>query len=263
MFLSSLLIALLSLGFVSLPGAAQTVTAPSQAATVLTQALNAGGGPQALGPIQDFSVTGTITYFWAGEPGQGSATVLGRAPDQFRLDANLPQGIRSYVVSHGVGSLKDPTGTVTLIPYHNTINVGVLTFPYLGIEARLNDPTSLFTDLGLVATDAGSQLHKAVVQRQFSPQSDPDGSVSQLTVTDYFLDPQTNLVSKVIDMTHPDETMTRSYPHEIDFQNYAIVNGVNVPMLVTEKVDGQTTWQLQLTSISFNVGLTDANFVLR
>ncbi len=34
-------------------------------------------------------------------------------------------------------------------------------------------------------------------------------------------------------------------------------------MLVTEKVDGQTTWQLQLTSISFNVGLTDANFVLR
>ncbi len=246
---------------------AQTVApAPSsspQAIQTLQQALTAAGGAQAIGSIQDFSATGTITYFWAGEQVQGSATVLARGFDQFRLDAVIPDGTRTYAVSHGTGSLKNTDGTVTAIPYHNTINVGILTFPYLGIAARLNDSSTAIADDGLAATDGAVSLHKVETQRQVSTQDDPQGDISKLTVTDYYIDPTANLVMKVIDMTHPDETMTRSYPHEIDFANYTAVKGVNVPMLITEKVDGNATWQLQLTSVSFNVGLTDANFVLQ
>ena len=48
----------------------------------------------------------------------------------------------------------------------------------------------------------------------------------------------------------------------MDLGNYTVVNGVNIPMTVSERMDGQMIWQAQLTSISYNVGLTDAVFTL-
>ena len=43
---------------------------------------------------------------------------------------------------------------------------------------------------------------------------------------------------------------------------WVAADGVNIPMTVSESVDGQMIWQAQLTSISYNVGLTDAVFTL-
>jgi len=251
-------------------GRAQVGTKDPKGVDVLIQSVNASGATNPLKPIQDFLATGTITYFWAGEQVQGPATVKGRAPDQFRLDANLPSspacvgcpGTRTYAVSHGQGALKDPDGALKPIPYHNTVNIGVLSFPYLTITAALNDPLTSVSYVGLVDS-SGRQLHQVRIQRRFSPEFDTDGTLSRLTITDYFVDPQTNLVLKIADMTHPDETLTEDLTHDVELGNYTSVNGVQVPMIVREKVGGNMIWELRLASISFNVGLTDANFVLQ
>ncbi len=232
-----------------------------QAVAVLTQAINAAGGAARLGAIQDFTAPGSITYFWAGAQVRGGATVRGRGWDQFRLDANIPDGTRSHAVSHGVGALNDTSGRVNPIPYHNTINMGILTFPYLGILVRLSDRLTIISYVGLVSS-GGRQLHQVRVQRHFPPPADPRETLANLCLTDYFVDSTSYLVIKTIDMTHPVRTLTESYAHEIDFENYATVNGVSVPMLVREKIAGQTIWELHLTGISFNVGLTDTDFVL-
>jgi hypothetical protein len=189
--------------------------------------------------------------------------VLGRGFDQFRLDAVIPDGTRSYILSHGVGSLKNTDGSVTNIPYHNTINAGMLTFPYLTIEARLGDPLTAFVDTGLATGDSGSALHQIRVQQRFPATIDPQGILTSLCVTDYFVDPATGLIVKTVDQTHSPNNMNQSCTHEVDFENYRAVNGVNVPFLVREKVCGNTIWELQLASISFNVGLSDPNFVLQ
>lgn len=247
----------------SAPRAAQATTSASPGPAVLLQALNTVGGAAAISTIQDFTATGSITYYWAGDQVQGSAIVRGRGIDEFRLDASLSAGTRSYAVGHGTGALKDTDGTVTAIPYHNTVNLGIPTFPFPTILARLSDPSAVVTDMGLVTTDTGTQLHQIRVQRQLSSQVDPDGALSKLCATDYFVDPQSGVLVKAIDTTHPVETMTRSYAHEVDFAKYATFNGIGVPTLVTEKVGGQTIWQLQISSVSFNSGLTDATFGLQ
>jgi hypothetical protein len=241
---------------------AQVAVKDPQSVTILTQAVNAAEGTQA-GSISDFVATGSITYFWAGEQVPGSATVKGRAPDQFRLDANLAAGTRSYVVSRGVGALKDTDGTLTNLPLHNTINIGVLSFPYLTIAAALSDPGVAFSYVGLVDNGDGRQVYQIQARRLFSSAADPAGVVAALTVTDYFVDPQTNLLVRTLDMTHPNETFTISVSHEITLDNYASSGGVNVPMLVREKVSGQTIWELRLSGISFNTGLTDAAFSIQ
>jgi hypothetical protein len=120
----------------------------SQGVAVLVQSLNTSGVANPVRPVQDFTATGSITYFWAGEQVQGAATVRGRGSDQFRLDANLPEGTRSVVFNGVTGTLKETDGTVTAIPTHNTLNVGVLTFPQLTLAAVLNNPLTTVSNLG-------------------------------------------------------------------------------------------------------------------
>lgn len=166
-YLASLLAVLFLL---ATPGWAQS--SDPQAVTILAQSLNAVGGAQGLGSVRDFVATGTIAYFWAGEPVQGSATVRARGFDQFRLDANLPEGTRSFVVNRGVGALKGTDGIVTQVPYHNTVNLGTLTFPYLNILAALDDSLTTASYVGLVDLN-GRQVYQVRVQRHFSPTSMP------------------------------------------------------------------------------------------
>jgi hypothetical protein len=131
------------------------------------------------------------------------------------------------------------------------------------LSPLLADPLSAVTDMGLVSTNSGSQLHQIHVQRNFPATQDPSGALASVCATDYFLDPQTSLVAHVIDQTHAVGDPTQSFVREIDLGNYTVVNGVNVPMTVSEKVEGQTLWQLQLISVSFNLGLTDADLTLQ
>lgn len=236
-------------------------TSDPQAVAILQQALIAAGGTRGLAWIQDFTATGTITYFWARQQVPGTATVKGRGSDQFRLDSSLPPGTRSHAVSHERGALRDLSGRITRLSYHNTINTGILTFPYLSVAAVLSDPLTTVSYVALVAI-GGRQAHQIRVQRHFGV-SDPQGIISNLSIKDYFVDALTSLIVKTTDMTHPPETYTTSFPHEVELQSYGNVGGINMPMLVCEKILSQTVWEIRLSGVSFNTGLTDLDFVLQ
>lgn len=255
-------VAAILLAIFSLPALPQTTSSDPAAIAILTQSLTASGVANPMKPILDFVATGTITYFWGGDKITGPTTVRGRIPDLFRIDANLPAGTRSWAISHGNGVVKGTDGAINQIALHNTINLGVLTFPYLTLSSKLNDPSTAISMVGAVNL-SGRQAYQIRLQRSFSKDADPDGTMAQLCTTDYFIDTLTNLVVKTVDMTHPEETFTRSYLHEIELQNHQTVNGVIVPLLVREKIDGQMVWQLSLSAISFNNGLTDLDFVIQ
>ena len=232
-----------------------------QAVAILTQCLNAAGGAQTIAAIQDFTASGTITYFWAGEQIQGSATVRGRGVGQFRLDANLPNGVRSWVASNGVGSLKELNGTVSSIPYHNAVNLGSLTLPYPLVRAATQDASVSLFYLGLIATN-GREAHHIRVRTNLPVGADPGGMISKLSKKDFFIDVNTLQLLKTLDMVHPLKRSTEDYPHEIQFSDYRLANGVLIPFLITETIVGQRTWIIQLNQISFNTGLSDSDFRL-
>lgn len=123
----SVLVFLLSLSFAAF---GQTQRDPESVA-LLTQALANSGGVNSVRGLHDFTADGTITYYWAGESVEGSATLKAKGLDQFRLDATLPKGVRSWFVSKGEGGIKEADGTITRVPAHNAIRMGTLTFPLL------------------------------------------------------------------------------------------------------------------------------------
>jgi hypothetical protein len=109
----------------------------------------------------------------------------------------------------------------------------------------------------------GRQFHQVRAHRVFSEESDPEGLLADLAWIDYFIDSETMLVVKTTDLTHPVETLTESYPHDIELESYSVINGVAVPTLVRERVNGVTTWEFRLLNINFGASVSDAEFSLR
>lgn len=237
-------------------------SADSTGVNILNQVLNASGVTDPERPVTDFTATGKITYFWGGEEVSGAATLRGRVGGQFRLDATLPNGTRSISVNRGVGTIKEPNSDARAIPIHNSINMDIMTFPYLDLATSLNDPQTGVKDLG-TDTFQGIPVRKVRVQKVLSSAQDPEGTLAKLCAREYFIDSGSGLLMGTLDMIHPEETLTEDYPHEMLFENYVNFQGVMVPTLIREKVIGQTTWELQISNATFNNGLTDANFVVQ
>jgi hypothetical protein len=238
---------------------APTIQRDQQALTVLTQVLATAGGQAVLGAIQDITGTGTITYYWAGDEVQGTVTVKGRGVGQFRLDAILSNGTRSWAVNNGTGFEKEPDGTTSQIPYHNTLNFGNLTFPLYFLSAVVQDTSTSITYVGM-ETKNGSQVHHIRAQKVFGRDADPSGILGKLTRRDFFVDCTTFQVVATLDMVHPARASTLSYPREMQFSDYRTINGILVPFSIMEVATGQRTYSIQLTQVTFNSGLQDSDF---
>src|SRR5690349_8098914 len=78
------------------PQSASAIQRDPQAIDVLSQSLRAAGGASQTGTVHDFTATGTITHFWAGQEVKGSTTLRQRGVDHIRMDSDLPSGQRSW-----------------------------------------------------------------------------------------------------------------------------------------------------------------------
>jgi len=231
-----------------------------RAITVLKKAVNAAGSVDLLDAVRDFKGSGKITYYWAGQEVQGDVTVLGRGTSQFRMDASLPEGVRSFTVNRGEGSVKEPSGEVKSMPPHNTGNFGSLTFPAKSLPAALQDPSTSISYIGS-ETKEGHQVDHVRLQKIFK--NDPQGLRSSLTKKDFFIDASTFQVVATLDMLHPEHQSGVDYPHEMQFSDYRQVEGILVPFSITETASGQRTFTLELTQFSANAGLEDRHFQLQ
>lgn len=239
--------------------AAPTAQRDAGGINLLTQCLIAAGGASAVSAIQDFTGTGNITYFWAGRQVSGPATVRGLGASLFRLDAQLPDGPRSWLVTDTQGSSKKADGTISTISYSNAVNLGSLTFPYAGMVVALNDASISISTIGTTTANGhqGTVIH---VQQTFSASDDPTGDLAKFNSRKYVIDPQTFALLETQDTMWSDDGRMRPVQHEMIFSNFTTVSGLSVPFSVVEKLGGQETWSLQLSSINFNSGLTASTF---
>jgi hypothetical protein len=230
------------------------------AVTLINSCLAASGGTQALSSIQDFAASGTSAFDWD-SPTQAGAVMKGRvSANQFRFDANLANGTRSWAVTNGAGVLVEVDQTRTKFSYQTALGLRSLSWPVLDFLAALSDPASAISYIGLVSIDQG-QVHQIHIQEAYSADADPTGILSSASSRDYFIDPNTFLLVEIKD-TQSIGTPAQNYAQSVLFSSYTNVNGLVVPYSVTEMIDGQKTWTVQLSNISFNVGLTDVDFQL-
>lgn len=245
---------------ISTLNAQQNGVKDSQAVALINSCLQASGGSQAVSNVQDFVASGTATFNWD-SPAQATIALKGRvSSNQFRIDAILSNGMRSWAVNNGQGVLADVDQTRTTFTYQTAFGLRSLSWPVADFVPALSDPNAAISYLGLVSSDQGQafQIH---IQETYTPGSDPNGTLSTASARDYFIDPKTNLLVEVKN-TQSFGSPPQNYSEAVLFSAYTNLNGLMVPFSIIEQVAGQQTWTVQLSSISFNVGLTDADFQL-
>lgn len=227
-----------------------------QAISILSQCLQAAGGTQAISNIQDFTGSGTITY---GDQAQGSVTIKGRGLTQFRADANLPDGVHSWIVSNGLAFQRSPDGSTSPLSSQNAVKSPIATFPLPYLLSILQN-TSINISYGGLVTHDGTQVYDILVQKTLSPSVDPMNTVGDATKAHFFIDPKAMVIVSVQDSAFRKDGGPGASAHEMQFSNYQTVSGLSVPFSISELIAGQKTATIQLTQVTFNSGLTDSDF---
>lgn len=229
-----------------------------QAVQILTQCVSTLGGAAAIAGVEDSTATGTITYSWAGESVQASVTLRGKGLSEFRLDAGLSDGTRTWAVNkHGVGVLIAPDGKRRALPLYNLMTAGSLSFPAGRVLDALTNPSTAITFVGLVSSDVGQADQVHVVPSVDATLSDALAGVGAF---DLYIDPNTFQLLEVAEKVWSETNAAQTFSHEIIFANYTSVSGVLVPYAISEKIQGQQTWSVAITSVTFNSGLDDSIF---
>ena len=240
--------------------ATQSTTPPprdAQAVAVLNQAAAIAGGIAPISTVLDFTATGDITYYWAGQEVQGTVLLKGRGDSQLSLQATMPQGVRTVVISGGVGSINEVDGYVRKIS--NAINLASLAFPASHLVTVLQDNTSSVAYIGL-ETANGRQVHHVRIQKFPSTDNSVNAALINLGTRDLYVDATTLQITSTVDYARPEGQLSLSLAHVVQFSDYRTVNGVQVPFSITQFGSGQRTSSIQLNQITFNTGLTDGDF---
>jgi len=239
---------------------ATAVQRDQQGLDVLAKVLIAAGGERSIGSIKDFSGSGTITYYWAGETVQGPVTIKGRGTDQFRLDATLPSGIRTFVSSGGVGYIREPNGSITNLSSYQAGDFGnTLVFPFGQMLLALADASTNIVYKGLVSHE-GSQVHQIRVEGLQNKITGSRMIAGQVHGQDFFVDADTFLIVSVLGKAYSRDGAMNSCPVEVLFSDYRSSGGVMVPYSIRNVVDGQLSVALQLDQFTFNNNLSDSDF---
>lgn len=216
------------------PALAQTnpnsVVRDPNALSLLTRVLAVAGGDTAISSIQDFTATGDITYNWT-EPVQASVTVRGRGLHEFRIDAALAGGMRSWVVNNNASFVKNPDGSISALPLQNTAKIASATFPLAQVLWAVQNASVNISDGGL-GTHDGLTLHDVVVQEIFPAGTDPAGARSRTTKAHIFIDPNTLTVESIQDTAYSMNGVAAELTHEMRFSGYqAVIRGSSLRQL--------------------------------
>jgi hypothetical protein len=236
--------------------AAQETTSPaaqdSHAVTIASQAVTAAGSMSAINAIEDYTATGEITYHLAHDV-QGAVTVRGSGLDQIRIDANLPAGMRSQIISRGEITLRSEDGAIGQDGTQAPMAPTRLILPHLLLAPILHSSGYRISDQGLIAID-GHSSHDIQVQLVLPGRADEDELLREHHTVDFFIDASTYQVVMMQDF------VSRHNIRQIRYSDYRLVNGVLVPFSIGESIRAQSTWLIHLDKITFNSGLTDSDF---
>jgi hypothetical protein len=247
-------------------------SANAQGATLLQQGLAAGtGGTQ----ITDMTLTGASTVAGKAGPQSGSVTLLATAAGQEQLTFTGPDGThidtRDFSPGHHAGNFSMPGGISGKTPPQNLTGIHPAWFFPAFILAKSSSSTNIAaSDLGQETRNSTPVRHLAVWLQIPSMGANLQAVVQDVTQEDLYLDPSSLLPvamtfrSRGFDPKNP-TTPLRAIPtnpveveQEVRYSNYQSVQGVPVPFHIQIYVLGGLVDDIQLSSVSFNTGVSIA-----
>jgi len=112
--------------------------------------------------------------------------------------------------------------------------------------------------MGLVPFET-AQAHQIHVVPLLDPSLGAPSGAAQFGSFDLYVDPSSYQLLGLSESIWP-ASNNQPVRHEIRFSNYQTAGSVAVPYGISEFINGQETWCISLSSISFNNNLSDSIF---
>lgn len=205
-------------------------------------------------PLQIFHATGS-TVFPESQSGAEPTSLDIQAGNRVRRDVTTPDGVRSTRINGRFGANQQPSGEVEFLPADTSL-AGLLAFARLRIDSFPCNHCSI-ADRGLISI-SGEKLHRIALQVPLD--ASVSDAVHRYLVTDFYFDPVSHLLTKSAEVIHLSSAPQQDFVRVTSYDNYQSVSGTLIPFKITESLNGQQQWQLELVSAQVNVTGTQVSF---
>jgi hypothetical protein len=233
----------------------------AQAVAVAQSAFEAMGGAKAVLGYQDSLAAGTVTIYSGNNPVSYPITMKSKGLRETRVELQMEKGTNVRIVCQGQGAILRPDGRVKALDLNNTFYEHVTYLPLLSVLADYDGGNVNLIYQG--TADVQGQTED-VIEIDFVPDLSPTGGpvFAAKSRTLFFVNQSTELIDKTQRATFFEGDPLNTFNEETYYTDYRSVNGVLVPFHQVVYIDGKVDTDLMFTSINFNVGLSDSDFVV-
>lgn len=205
----------------------------------------------------DSRASGNITIIAGSLTQQGTIQILTRGTTETSVAVQAETANWSVIYSGGQANHTE-AGKTSVLSLERSASSQCLHFPLPFIYGLLSNPDSSLQYIGQEALGS-SEVNHIRAQNTFASQPlwQP---LSEFTATDIWLDASTGLPAKISLIRRDGGGSAPRIPISISYSDYQTVSGVRYPFTIQEFITGTLWATTTIQSVSFNTGLTDANF---
>jgi len=205
----------------------------------------------------DSRASGNITIIAGSLTQQGTIQIVTRGTTETSVAVQAETANWSVIYSGGQANHTE-AGKTSVLSLERSASSQSLHFPLPFLSGLLSDADVSLQFIGQEALGS-SVVNHIRVQNTFA--SEPLWqSLSEFTATDIWLDASTGLPAKISLIRRDGGGSAPRVPISISYSDYQTVSGVRYPFTIQEFITGTLWATTTIQSVSFNTGLTDANF---
>ncbi len=238
-----------------------TASSDPQALAIANQALAAMGSAAGAPSLTDSRATGVLTMYF-GSPVQMNIALESKGLTQTRAAVQQTTGASVQVMNGGHAAIQNPDGSIRPLVQVNLFAERVGHIPVLSLLAEIQNPIAL---VEMISTSAANNSPDDVIAVSLGQSSDAMQLMIQrrLSRTLFYINHASSIVDKVeyAYYSEPPNPGIRMEMQDV-FSDYRNIGGVSVPFHRTTYCDGRLESDLQLSAVSFNVGVPATDFVV-
>jgi hypothetical protein len=204
----------------------------------------------------DSTASGAITTTAGSTVENGSIAILTRGLDQSSEQLQTPSGLTTNYSQGGAAQVQG--GIINALPFEQTVTAQCSYFPLQLLSNVLNDPDSVFNYVGL-ETQNGIAVHHIQFWNSFTS-NPPLVSLTNFSQRDIWIDATSNLPVQISYSDHIAQGAAAATAVDVTFANFTNFGSVLYPTTIQKSMNGTPWATITITNVSFNTGLTDANF---
>jgi hypothetical protein len=227
--------------------------------TILRASIAAQSGKTS---VQGVNLTGSAEYIAGSDDETAQFVFKGTDAGASRFDLLLSSGTLTEIratgsSANGSGGWFRGDGTRTPFAGHNMLTDSAWCFPLFVVERFASNSRE---NISFVATEDGLAHFQAFQDAPTGTQSKATPLVQHLSQMNLFLDPTSFLPTKLSFDVHPDNNALVDIPVVVEFSDYKLLNGVNVPVHIQKYINGTLALDMHVTDAAINSGTQQSDF---